>query len=102
MKKRIEAYFKSENDAESAKAALQQLHVSDMIVDDIPESGYKVTFVPFTQSGASFGVAAPIDIKQEEQNAEDITHVLEGEVNAEEYDKAMDILSAKDGYMKNE
>lgn len=102
MKKRMEAYFKSENDAESARAALQQLQVHDMIIDDIPESGYKLTFVPFTQPGLSWGVAAPLNINQEDHEEEKMTHVLEAEVKAEEYDKAMKILSEKKGYMKSE
>lgn len=102
MKKRIEAYFKSENDAESARAALQQLQVYDMIIDGIPESGYKLTFVPFTQPGLSWGVVAPVNINQEEQGEVKMTHVLEAEVKAEDYDKAMKILSEKDGYMKSE
>lgn len=102
MKKRILAYFKSENDAESAKAALQKLHVSELIVDDIPESGYKFTFVPFTQSGHSLGVGGEIDLESSEEKVEAITHVLEGEVKVEEYERAIKILSEKDGYLKND
>ncbi|WP_405097714.1 hypothetical protein [Oceanobacillus sp. FSL H7-0719] len=102
MKKRIEAYFKSENDVETAKTALQQLHVQDIIIDDIPEEGNKIAFVPFVQSGLSWGVAASLDLNQEEKKEEEMTHVLEGKVKAEEYDKAIAILSEKEGYMRRE
>lgn len=101
MKKRILAYFKSENDAESAKAALQKLHVSELIVDDIPESGYKFSFVPFTQSGQSLGVGGKIDLEDREEKGETITHVLECEVTIEEYEEAIKILSEKEGYLEN-
>ena len=107
MKKRFQAYFKSENDAESAKAALQRLRVTDLIVDDIPEGDHKINFIPFTQPGMNWGLAGTIDTEGAEElevkeETGRVTHLLEGMVQAQEYEQALRILSEKEGYIKDE
>jgi hypothetical protein len=91
--KNIHAYFKSENDAEAVKARLEKLRVSDLLVDEFPETENQTVFVPLFTMGstaASTGIIAEgIYLDREENN---VTHLLEGKVSEGDYEQAMQIL----------
>jgi hypothetical protein len=101
--KNIQAYFKSENDAEAAKAKLEKLRVSDLLVDGFPEPENKAVFVPLFTMGstaASTGlIAEGIYMDREEA---DVTHLLEGKVSEADYEEAMQILQDGNGLKKLE
>lgn len=63
MAKKIEVYFKSENDAESAHAALKKLKVNDVYIEEIPEDIDTGVFVPFSSAdvGSSSGAVGHSD-----------------------------------------
>ncbi|WP_100009742.1 hypothetical protein [Lentibacillus sediminis] len=104
----IHAYFKSENDAESANAALQRLRVKNITVEEIPESGRTITVLPiFHGGGGTVGGtvgAAPTQDNSELSGKDNgsVTHLLEGEVEESDYDEATRILSENNGYARNE
>ncbi|PAV31479.1 hypothetical protein CIL05_02155 [Virgibacillus profundi] len=107
MTKNILAYFKSENDAESAKANLQRLQVSNLFVDEIPETDHNVTYVPLmpigsTNTGTSAGgvVGLGDDLANKDDNP--ATHLLEGQVDEKDYEEAIQILADSKGYGSNE
>ena len=43
----VEVYFKSENDAESARASLQTLKVTNLYIDEMPENIDTRMYIPF-------------------------------------------------------
>ncbi|MFA1822135.1 hypothetical protein ACDX78_18440 [Virgibacillus oceani] len=101
--KNIQAYFKSENDAEGAKAKLEKLRIAELLVDEFPETDNKTVFVPLFTMGsttASTGIIAEgMHMDREEGN---ITHFLEGKVNEADYEEAMQILQDGNGLKKLE
>jgi|SRR5690625_3710448 len=104
MMKHIQAYFKSENDAEAAKAKLEALRAADLFVDEFSEATEnKTVFVPLFTMGstaASTGIIAEeVYMDREEEH---VTHLLEGKVNEEDYEKAIQILQDGDGLKKLE
>ncbi|CDO04518.1 hypothetical protein BN988_03078 [Oceanobacillus picturae] len=110
MTKSFVAYFKSENDAETAKAKLEKLRVSNVLVDELPETKKHNAYFPIVGMGTpgtmstgtgvmGLGVADVSDNNREEHGQ--ITHLLEGKVEEEDYDQAISILAESKGY-KNE
>jgi len=101
--KSIHAYFKSENDAEAAKASLEKLRVSDLLVDGFPDQENKAVFVPLFTMGstaASTGFIAEGIYKDREEG--DVTHLLQGKVSEADYGEAMRILQDGNGLKKLE
>lgn len=102
----IQAYFKSENDAESANAALQRLRVKNITVEEIPESGRAITVLPIFHGGGGT-MGGTIGAMPTQDNSElsgkdndSITHMLQGEVEEADHEKAIQILSENNGYAK--
>jgi hypothetical protein len=103
MMKNIHAYFKSENDAEAAKAKLEALRAADLFVDEFPETENNTVFVPLFTMGstaASTGIIAEGIYMDREENH--VTHLLEGKVDESDYEKAMQILQDENGLKKLE
>lgn len=100
MSRKILAYFDSENDAESAKATLQTLKVRHVIVDKLPDTDEKVSYIPFTPTGQSQGAIGTIGLKNHnsEENEGQVTHLLEAQVEEEDFEKAMQYLMDNNGY----
>ncbi|WP_404455978.1 hypothetical protein [Oceanobacillus kapialis] len=107
MSKSFVAYFKSENDAETAKAKLEKLRVSDMLVDELPNGDKRATYFPIvgigtpgsmsTGSGAmGIGMADVTD--DHDEKSQKLTHLLEGKVEQEDYVEAISILAESNGY----
>lgn len=118
MTKRIEIYFTNENDAESANLKLETLRVSNNFIDEMPgDTEQKQLYVPFatTNLGSTgtpgminpIGVAA-VNTKNDQpqgsrdSNEDKITHMLQFDIVAEDYDEALAILNEFDCYMNNE
>jgi vacuolar-type H+-ATPase subunit D/Vma8 len=103
MMKNIHAYFKSENDAEAAKAKLEALRAADLFVDPFPQKENEGVFVPLFTMGtttASTGIIAEgIYMDRKEDH---VTHMLQGKVDETEYEKAIKILQDENGLKKLE
>lgn len=117
MEKRIEAYFETENDAESARAGLQRIRATNVIVDSIPEGDENKKYVPVVpfrvdsnpgvvSSGTqgTDGLArfahAQEDWHDKGETKEYMTHMLQADVYEEDYDKAIDLLIRNAGYFE--
>ncbi|OZU89227.1 hypothetical protein CIL03_05775 [Virgibacillus indicus] len=118
MTKNIRAYFKTENDAESARANLQKLRVSNVFIDEFPEEERESEFVPIlplgtagtgtgvTGAGIASGVADEVSMSsdsflEDDRNDNHVTHLLEGQVEDEDYKEALQILADNNGYDSN-
>lgn len=118
MTKNIRAYFKSENDAESAQAKLQKLRVSNVFIDEFPEDEHESEFVPIlplgtagtgtgvTGAGIAGGGADAVSMSsgsllEDDRNDNHVTHLLEGQVEDEDYKEALQILADNNGYDSN-
>lgn len=106
MTKSILAYFKSENDAESARIRLQSLRTENLYLDNIPEETNEMSFAPIvpTSSGTHGPGLAAVNSSEdgghENIPGEDdqMTHLIEGKVREEDYDKAMKIIREANGF----
>ncbi|MFQ3546224.1 hypothetical protein Q7A53_19245 [Halobacillus rhizosphaerae] len=106
MSKHVEAYFKTENDAESAKAELQSLRTENELVEAIPEDANLTTsIIPLggaNQFGAGAGVAGALDPDDEAapgSNDEHLTHLLHFQIHEEDFDQALHIIQKHQGHM---
>ncbi|MCP3032087.1 hypothetical protein LF817_12090 [Halobacillus sp. A1] len=114
MTKHIEAFFRTENDGESAKAELQKLSTQNEMVEPIPEQSRLTGVVPvLNQSQSSGGVAAGGvagfgDFLKSDKNTsredtptdvEHLTYLLHFDVKDDEYQEALSILKNHDGHM---
>ncbi|SDK01774.1 hypothetical protein [Sediminibacillus albus] len=106
MAKTIDAYFKSENDAEAVHARLQTLKVSDVSVEEVPEGTDTKVLVPFfpantgTGSGGGFAPIAPLvnNSQTKDEGSETLTHLLHFQVEEEDYEEAIKVLKDSDCY----
>ena len=109
MTRIVEIYFKSENDAESARASLQTQRVNNLFIDSIPESAGTKMYIPFfpTNIGTSgtpsnagpIGPSAPLLTEDDsERDPGRLTHLLHLEVNEEDHDQVISFLKEHDWY----
>lgn len=107
MAKAVQAYFKTENDAESAKATLQSLSVEQEMVEAIPEETDMTPIVPIAGStnsgGGTFNFTEVISPKHDQESAmsdkRHLTHVLHFSIKEEEYERAIQVIKDHDGHM---
>ena len=104
--KAIQAYFQTENDAESAKASLQSLSVEQESVEAIPEDTDMTPIVPAAGSTNSGGgtfnfteVVSPKHDRDALSYKKHLTHVLHFSVKEEEYDRAIQVIKEHEGHM---
>jgi hypothetical protein len=88
--KRIQAYFKNENDAESVKAKLQSLNVNNATVEEIPENNDGILDI--------FRDLIVLD----ESDKQQLTQVLQFEITEEDYQKANAMVKESDGYISRD
>lgn len=105
MTKRVEVYFKNENDAESAKMKLQPLKVTNIFVDKMPVKDEKVFFFPFVQANLG-GTEETKSNKDGIANEKDLsnnspTHMLQFDVEEEDYEASMNVLKQYECYSSN-
>ncbi|PPA71988.1 hypothetical protein [Jeotgalibacillus proteolyticus] len=107
MDHHIQAYFKSENDAESAAVKLKKINTRDELIDSIPGGGREVFVVPafnFT-SGATASSPGMIPAalgKTNRNSSEKFTHILEFKISSEELSEALDILGTTEAHIDEE
>ncbi|MFC7063088.1 hypothetical protein [Halobacillus seohaensis] len=107
MRKHIEAYFNTENDAESARAELQKLSMENDLVEAIPEETRLTGIVPVLNQSQSAGVPDFNDFidpdknvsKDENQDVDHLTHLLHFDVKGDDYNEALAILKTHNGHM---
>ncbi|MYL72749.1 hypothetical protein GLW00_18115 [Halobacillus litoralis] len=107
MAKTIQAYFSTENDAESAKASLQPLSVEQDTVEAIPEDTDMTPIVPVAGStnsgGGTFNFTEVVSPKHDKDSAlsdkKHLTHVLHFSIKEEEYDRAVEVIKEHNGHM---
>lgn len=110
MSKSLLAYFKSENDAESARASLQRLRVTDLHVEQLSEKENRTVFIPFFISGSTFSDTGDVGglnqgsgmLAKDMMNDDDsfVTHLLEGRVEESDYEEAIRTLSDNHAYSR--
>ncbi|MDL4840997.1 hypothetical protein [Aquibacillus rhizosphaerae] len=103
MFKSIQAYFKSENDAESVHAKLNTLNIKNVFVDKVPDgTDFRMVF-PLINNGNGAGRtigAGGIGINLADSSSDNNrTHVLEFEVEDKDVQDAYKILSENDGHI---
>ncbi|MYL38318.1 hypothetical protein [Halobacillus litoralis] len=107
MSKTVQAYFQTENDAESAKADLQSLSVQREMVEAIPGDVDLTPVVPVAGSantgGGTFNFTEVITPKHDREEAlsdkRHLTHVLHFSVKEEEYERAVGVIKDHNGHM---
>lgn len=117
MTKRLEVYFKNENDAESASLKLKTLRVSNNFIDEMPSGNEERYYVPFatvnSSSSGTPGMVNPAYVAEtsskrnqleETENPynEKVTHMLQVDVVDEDYDEAVNILNEFDCFTRAE
>ncbi|WP_163538494.1 hypothetical protein [Gracilibacillus sp. YIM 98692] len=108
MYKPLQAFFKTEDDAETVKALLNKLKANDIVIDQLPDGDEGVFLVPLAYSGSSTnGVGAgsgggvlPLISRDEIGGDEESREfVLECEVAEEDYQESLKIVMENDGYV---
>lgn len=115
MYKPIQAFFKTENDAEKVKAELNRLKVNDIRVDKLEDAHRTLFLSPLGYGGGSAGGMGassagssggggifPIFARSSEGQESDDTqrdHTVECEVDEEDYQTALKIMMDNDGYV---
>ncbi|MDG5470366.1 hypothetical protein P6709_01315 [Jeotgalibacillus sp. ET6] len=106
MLNHLQAYFKSENDAETALMKLQRLNISDSRVDAIPDDDNDRLFIvpAFNLSSAGGNAANAGMVSRNHQNddnqsSQGFTHILEFKVAAEETQEALKVLGTTDAHV---
>ncbi|MFB5662414.1 hypothetical protein [Alteribacillus sp. HJP-4] len=110
--KNVQAYFFTENDAESAKIKLQSLRVEDMLIDSIPEEADRTILVPIQSSGSGSSgagpIPAPVNVDSGEKESlfkvssesRDLNYILQFNVHEEDYSAVMDVLREKNAHLE--
>ena len=112
MTRSVDVYFKSENDAESARASLQKVKATNVFIDEMPGDIGTKMYIPLfpTNIGVSgtqnnvgpIGANALLVTEgTKEAGKEDqgrLTHLLHLDVNEDDYDQVFAILKEHDCY----
>lgn len=110
--KKVELYFKNENDAHSAQAELNKFRVQNVSMEKMEKGNRNGLFIPIfspfwgTGSGGAGGVFPSItdsDSSTEENKAKEadpkyMSHMLRFEVKEEDYEEAISMLEDYDPY----
>ncbi|UOQ43684.1 hypothetical protein MUN89_17615 [Halobacillus salinarum] len=103
MAKHVEAYFHTENDAESAKADLQSLEIEHEFIEAIPDDRDLNTIVPVggsSQFGGTANISSVMNTKDIMDDPDGhLTHLLQFEVDEDRYEEALSIIKQHMGHM---
>ena len=105
MAERMQAYFKSENDAQSALASLQRVNVSNTFVEEIPDDGNRRVLIPAVSAGTGpVNTSAGPGLYRDLWNGDDeeehsYSHILEFEVAEEDAEEAFRLLQKEKAYI---
>lgn len=111
LKKTIELYFKNEDEAESARASLNTLRISNLVIEEMLKDTDQTLFVPFTAANVSSGnfqggsVFSPFSGAfvagiTNEEGEDQVTHLLRVDVDEQEYEKFLEIVRNYDCYVR--
>lgn len=103
MIRKVEVYFESENDAESAKASLQSIKTTPIFIEEMSGETDGKVYVPFFYTNInSFGpmnntgvIGTQASFSSDKKEGE-VTHLLHFEVDEEDYNQALAILKEHD------
>ncbi|WP_035187274.1 hypothetical protein [Alteribacter aurantiacus] len=105
--KKLQAYYRTQNDAESASISLKQLEVSNVMVDEIPEASRKeLVLVPAANIGSS-GTAGtgvpPVTAGNKgllnKNDKSSFEYILEFDVSESDYEQAVAKLKETDAHI---
>lgn len=114
MTKRVELYFKSEDDVESVQANLNTLKVNNLTIEEMTDDTDTKMFAPFLptnvsstgiNNGAAFGFPSPFTSIIANNNDDDhfandrITHLLRVDVEEEDFEQFLNIIKNYDCYV---
>lgn len=108
MYKPIQAFFKTEDDAETVKANLNSLEVNDIRIDEMPDADRELLLTPLAYSGnqpnasgAGGGMIAAFVRTDATKLGDDSPRkfTIECEVEEEDYQKALKFIMDHDGYV---
>lgn len=118
MTKDLIAYFKTESNAERARAGLQRIKVQNLYVDEMPEEDEMKEYIPIMPtdqqqlagglSGYSERQAAVMSETEDdgffdgEDDGRPITHMLHAKINEDDYNEALNIIHKSKGYLEKE
>ncbi|CQR45996.1 hypothetical protein BN1058_00239 [Paraliobacillus sp. PM-2] len=107
MFNRLQAYFRTENDAEDVRAKLNKVNVKNVTVDTL-DTDYDTTFTAplvariSTSPNAAGMSLYPFQVEDDDalyENAKDRNVILECEVEEEDFTEALQILYENEGYV---
>ncbi|MGP4039311.1 hypothetical protein ACTWP4_05280 [Gracilibacillus sp. D59] len=108
MYKSVQAFFKTEDDAETVRADLNKLKTNDIRVDHLPEADRTLILAPITFTGnystgmgAGGGILPAIATTNSGEEVDDTPreHTIECEVAEDDYPEALKIIMENDGYV---
>ncbi|WP_407270927.1 hypothetical protein [Radiobacillus sp. PE A8.2] len=103
MTKKLEAYFKNEDDAETVHAELNRFNVSNVSVEEIPEGDerFLVPIFPINNSGSSGGggLVAGLGEFGEPTQTDQRRHLLSFEIEEKDFQEALNIVKKSEGYI---
>ncbi len=87
MTKHVEAYFETENDAESAKASLQKLVIEEEYIEPVPDNTPLLSRL------------IPLNNLDKSGPDKQLTHLLRFDVKDENYETALNVIKEHEGHM---
>ncbi|ADI00362.1 hypothetical protein [Salisediminibacterium selenitireducens] len=109
--KKLQAYFKTENDAENAATSLKAFATESVLVDRIPEAGSGLLFFPVNALNISGINVQPapneegtslkerLEGETAGETVPDLNYVIECHVAEEDLNKALDALADANAYL---
>lgn len=111
MFKPLQAYFKSENDAEDVRTKLIKLNVRKVMIDELPENGDHKFVMPLTDGGgmttSMLGTPVyPVRLDDDDPGESDsgFQIILECQVEEKDLNEALEVVKDNGGHVdkKNE
>ncbi|WP_091482609.1 hypothetical protein [Gracilibacillus orientalis] len=108
MYKAIQAFFKTEDDAETVKAELNKLKTNDIRIDHLPDAAQTLLLTPLAYSGNNTsgmgtggGFVAAFTRTDNGETVDNTSreHTVECEVEENDYPEALKIIMDNDGYV---
>lgn len=104
--RKVEVYFKNENDAESARADLEKYNVHNTAVEKVPDGTRAGGFIPLFSPGSGSGSAGIPFFTQDRTNDSEaqkadpkyMSHMLRFEVDEKDYEETIAALKNHDSY----
>ncbi|SER27575.1 hypothetical protein SAMN04487944_102179 [Gracilibacillus ureilyticus] len=107
MAKFLQAFFKTEDDAESVKTDLVKLKTSDIRIDHLPDASQTLLLTPLAYNsstsssvgGNGFVASITNDNGQEVNDDSPREYTIEFNVEEEDFEEALHVIMKSDGYV---